>query len=233
MDAVLCPVGGGGLIAGVAFAIKSLNPNVKVYGVQAANAPSMYESVKKDKAVTIDSVATFADGIAVKTPGDMTFDIVRKYVDGIVTVTEDQIAAAILHLLERQKLIAEGAGAVSIAAAMFSDLPLEGKKTVCIVSGGNIDVNILSRVIARGLTTSGRTTTLTLALDDRPGQLLGVSQVIASCKGNVTAVHHEKSDPETPISSCILRVGMETRDFAHIEEIRKGLRSAGFHIVDD
>jgi len=233
VDAVLCPIGGGGLIAGVAFAVKSLNPNVKVYGVEAAKAPSMYESLKQGKAVTVDSVDTFADGIAVQTPGEMTLDIVRNYVDDVITVTEDQIAAAILHLLERQKLIAEGAGAVSIAAAMFSDLPLEGKKTVCIVSGGNIDVNILSRVIARGLATSGRTATLSISLNDRPGELVRVSQVIAECKGNVTAVYHERSDPNTPISSCILRVSLETRDFDHIAEIRAGLKEAGFNILEN
>ena len=232
-DAVLCPIGGGGLISGVAYAIKSLNPNIKVYGVQAANAPSMYESVKQGKAVTTETVATFADGIAVKTPGETTLEIVRNYVDDIVTVTEDQIAAAILRILERQKLITEGAGAVSAAAAMFSDLPLEGKKTVCILSGGNIDVNILSRVITRGLITSGRNTMLQIALEDKPGQLEGVSRIISNCGGNVIAVHHERSDANMPISSCILRVGMETRSFEQIEQIRNELKEAGFNIVAD
>ena len=230
-DAILCPIGGGGLIAGVAYAVKSLNPEVKIYGVQAANAPSMYESLKKGKAVTIPTVATFADGIAVKTPGETTLEIVRNYVDDIVTVTEDQIAAAILRLLERQKLITEGAGAVSVAAAMFSDLPLDGKKTVCILSGGNIDVNILSRVITRGLITSGRNTLLQIALEDKPGQLQGVSNIIAECGGNVISVHHERSDPNMPISSCTLRIGMETRSFEQIREIRDRLTAAGFHIV--
>ena len=233
VDAVLCPVGGGGLISGVAYAIKSLNPSIKVYGVQAANAPSMYESIRKGEAVTINSVATFADGIAVKTPGAETFDIVSKYVDEIVTVTEDQIAAAILRLLERQKLITEGAGAVSVAAAMFSGLPLEGRKTVCILSGGNIDVNILSRVITRGLITSGRNTTLQIALEDKPGQLEGVSRVISRCGGNVIAVHHERSDANMPIASCILRVGMETTSFEQIDLIRKSLTEEGFRIVSE
>lgn len=231
VDAVLCPVGGGGLIAGVAYAIKSLNPRVKIYGVQASNAPSMYESVKQGRSVTVPTVATFADGIAVKTPGETTLELVNRYVDDIVTVTEDQIAAAILRLLERQKLITEGAGAVSIAAAMFSDLPLEGKKTVCILSGGNIDVNILSRVITRGLTTSGRNYMVQIALEDKPGQLEGVSRIISKCGGNVTAVHHERSDANMPITSCILRIGMETRDFDQIEEIRSELTKAGFHII--
>ena len=231
VDAVICPVGGGGLISGVSFAIKSLNPKVKVYGVQAANAPGMYESIHQGKKVTTKTVATFADGIAVKTPGDTTLELTKKYVDDIVTVTEDQIAAAILRLLERQKLITEGAGAVSVAAAMFSDLPLENKKTVCILSGGNIDVNILSRVITRGLITSGRNATLSIALEDKPGQLEGVSHIISKCGGNVTSVHHEKSDANMPISSCILRIGMETRSFEQIQEITDALEQAGFNIV--
>ncbi|MBQ9031947.1 MAG: threonine ammonia-lyase [Parasporobacterium sp.] len=230
-DAVLCPIGGGGLISGVAYAIKSLNPRIRIYGVQAANAPSMYESIRRQQPVTIKTVDTFADGIAVKTPGETTYEIIRKYVDEIVTVTEDQIAAAILRLLERQKLITEGAGAVSVAAAMFSDLPLEGKKTVCILSGGNIDVNILSRVITRGLITSGRNTMLQIALEDKPGQLEGVSHIISECGGNVISVHHERSDPNMPISSCILRVGMETASFEQIRRIRETLTAEGFHIV--
>lgn len=230
-DAILCPIGGGGLIAGVAYAVKSLNPAVKIYGVQAANAPSMYKSRKEGKSVTIKTVATFADGIAVKTPGETTFEIVQNYVDDIVTVTEDQIAAAILRLIERQKLVTEGAGAVSVAAAMFSDLPLDGKKTVCILSGGNIDVNILSRVITRGLITSGRSAMLQIALEDKPGQLEGVSHIISKCGGNVISVHHERSDANMPIASCILRVGMETRSFEQIEEIRNELIRAGFQIV--
>jgi len=231
-DCVLCPIGGGGLISGVAYAIKSLNPDIKIYGVQAANAPGMYESFREGSSVTVESVATFADGIAVKTPGETTLKIVSQYVDDIVTVTEDQIAAAILRLLERQKLITEGAGAVSVAAAMFSDLPLEGKKCVCILSGGNIDVNILSRVITRGLITSGRNTMLQIALEDKPGQLEGVSRIISQCGGNVISVHHERSDPNMPISSCILRVGMETASFEQIQNIRNELTKAGFRIYD-
>ena len=150
-EAVVVPIGGGGLISGVAYAVKHLSPNVKVYGVQAANAPGMYESRHEGKLVTLDTVSTFADGIAVKHPGDTTFALTQEYVDDIVTVSEDEIAAAILAMIEKQKLISEGAGAVSVAAAMFGKLPIVGKKTVCIVSGGNIDVNILSRVITRGL----------------------------------------------------------------------------------
>ena len=232
VDAVICPIGGGGLISGVAYAIKTLNPGVKVYGVQAENAPSMARSVETGEAVTLDTVQTFADGIAVKHPGDVTFEMVRKYVDQVVTVSEDEIAAAILALIEKQKLIAEGAGAVSVAAAMFHKLPIEGKKVVCIVSGGNIDVNILSRVITRGLVTAGRNSMLQIALEDKPGQLLGVSQIVSECGANVVSVHHERSDANMAVTSCFLTVGMETRDFEQIAEIRQRLTEAGFKIVN-
>ena len=232
VDAVICPIGGGGLISGVAYAIKTLNPDVKVYGVQAENAPSMAESVRKGETITLDTVQTFADGIAVKHPGDVTFDIVQKYVDQVVTVSEDEIAAAILALIEKQKLIAEGAGAVSVAAAMFHKLPIEGKKVVCLISGGNIDVNILSRVITRGLVTAGRNAMLQIALEDKPGQLLGVSQIVSECGANVVSVHHERSDANMAVTSCFLKVGMETRDFDQIEEIRRRLTEAGFKIVN-
>ena len=179
VDAVIVPVGGGGLISGVAFAIKSLKPTCKVYGVQAAGAPSMANSLHEHHQITLDTVSTFADGIAVKHPGDTTYQMVEKYVDDVVTVSEDEIAAAILALIEKQKLIAEGAGAVSVAAAMFHKLPLEGKKVVCLISGGNIDVNILSRVITRGLVMSGRNANLMIALEDKPGQLQGVSEIVS------------------------------------------------------
>ena len=232
VDAVICPIGGGGLISGVAYAIKTLNPGVKVYGVQAENAPSMARSVETGEAVTLETVQTFADGIAVKHPGDVTFEMVRKYVDQVVTVSEDEIAAAILALIEKQKLIAEGAGAVSVAAAMFHKLPIEGKKVVCIVSGGNIDVNILSRVITRGLVTAGRNSMLQIALEDKPGQLLGVSQIVSECGANVVSVHHERSDANMAVTSCFLTVGMETRDFEQIAEIRQRLTEAGFKIVN-
>jgi len=198
VEAVIVPVGGGGLIAGVACAIKSLNPRVKVYGVQAENAPSMARSRQMDEIVTLDTVATFADGIAVKTPGDVTYAMAKRFVDDVVTVSEDEIAAAILALIEKQKLIAEGAGAVSVAAAMFGRLPIEGRKTVCVVSGGNIDVNILSRVITRGLVMGGRNSVLQIALEDKPGQLVGVSRIISDCGGNVVSVTTSARTPIWP-----------------------------------
>lgn len=233
VDVVLVPVGGGGLIAGVAYAIKSLRPNVQVYGVQAAGAASMFESVTHNEQVTLPSVATFADGIAVKRPGDLTFELVNQYVDGVMTVTEDEIATAILTLMEKQKLVAEGAGAVSVAAAMFGKVDLTGKKAVCLVSGGNIDVNILSRVITRGLVMSGRNTNLIIALEDKPGQLQGVSEIISRCGGNVVSVFHDRGDASMAINSCFLKLGLETRDHQQIEDIRAALTAEGFVLVNE
>lgn len=229
---MIVPIGGGGLISGVAYAIKSLNPSVKVYGVQASGAPSMVQSFEKHHIECLPSVSTIADGIAVKEPGEHTFDLCEKYVDGIVTVSEDEICAAILALMEQQKLIAEGAGAVSVAAAMFNKVPVEGKKTICLVSGGNIDVTILSRVINRGLTKSGRNCVLTLELIDKPGQLMRVAQVIAQHGANILSSHHERNGENANVNACILRVVMETRNAEHVEEIRKALLADGFRILD-
>ena len=233
LDAVIVPIGGGGLISGVAFAVKSLNPKVKVYGVQAAGAPSMYRSIQQHEQLTLDSVATFADGIAVKHPGDLTYQICSQYVDEIVTVTDDEIATAILALIEKHKMIAEGAGAVAVAAAMFGKVDLQGKKAVCVVSGGNIDVTILSRVISRGLMKEGRSTDITVALADKPGQLVAVSQIIAATGANVVSVRHDRSDENMDINSCLLRLRMETRNHAHVEEVKRVLREAGYQIVEN
>lgn len=231
LDAVIVPIGGGGLISGVACAIKSVSPNVKVYGVQAAGAPSMYNALKNGHIETLDSVSTIADGIAVKTPGDLTFEMVNKYVDDIALVTEDEIAAAILSLIEKQKMIAEGAGAVSLAAAMFNKFPLQGKKVVSLISGGNIDVTSLSRVIDRGLMKSGRTTTLLIELVDKPGQLMAVSRIIAEKGGNVISVHHEKDGDTESINGCYLRLTLETRNYEHVQEIMSALKNEGFKII--
>ena len=232
IDAVVVPIGGGGLISGVAFTIKNLKPNIKVYGVQAANAPSMYESLRQKKQITLDTVSTFADGIAVKHPGDNTFELVSKYIDEVVTVSEDEIAMAILTLMERQKLVAEGAGATSVAAVLADKVPVDGKNVVCVVSGGNIDVNILSRVLTRGLKSSGRNVNMQIALEDKPGQLVLVSTIISQCGGNIINVRYERSDLNMPISSCYLTIGMETKNFDHIKLIKEKLTEAGLKIVN-
>lgn len=232
VQAVVVPIGGGGLISGVAFAIKTLRPDVKVFGVQAAGAPSMAKSLKDGKPCHLDSVSTIADGIAVKAPGTLTYEMCRKYVDEVVTVTDEEVAAAILALIEQQKLVAEGAGAVAVAAAMFGKVPIEGLRTVCLVSGGNIDVNILSRVITRGLSKSGRNYTFTLDLDDKPGQLSGVCSVIGSMGGNIISVTHERINTSTEINGCTIRIELETRDKQHIDEIRKALTEASYKVLN-
>lgn len=231
IDAVIVPIGGGGLISGIAFTIKSLKPTCKVYGVQASGAPSMYNSIDHHKIETLENVSTIADGIAVKRPGKLTFEFCEKYVDEICTVTDDEVSTAILALIERQKMIAEGAGAVAVAAAMFNKFDIKGKKVACIVSGGNIDVNILSRVINRGLLMSGRSTEITLEVIDRPGMLSEASRIISEVGGNVVAVHYDQTGENTHVNGCYLRLRLETRDFEQIEAIRQALQAGGYKIV--
>ena len=231
VEAVIVPIGGGGLISGVAFALKKLNPKIKVYGVQASGAPSMLNSVEHHQIETLKRVSTVADGIAVKSPGENTFRMVNEYVDQIVTVTDDEICTAILAMIEQHKLVAEGAGAVAVAAAMFNKVPIKGKKTVCLVSGGNIDVTILSRVINRGLLKEGRTADLTIELLDKPGQLLGVSGIIADLGGNVVAVHHDRASEGSDVNACILKMQLETRDHEHVELIKAALTDAGYTLL--
>ncbi len=231
LDAVVVPLGGGGLISGIAFTLKTLNPNIKVYGVEAGGAPSMKRSIDAGKIVELETAATIADGIAVKKPGTNTYELVNKYVDEVVTVTDDEISAAILALMEQQKLVTEGAGAAAVAAVMFGKVDTSGKKTVCLLSGGNIDVTILSRVIKRGLLMSGRSCQLTVELVDKPGQLVGVSKIIADLGGNVTSVHHERANEGSDVNGCYLRIMLETKNFEHIELIKKTLADKGFKLV--
>ncbi len=231
LDAVIVPIGGGGLISGIAYTIKAINPSVKVYGVQAQGAPSMRNSVRDHEIEELASVSTIADGIAVKKPGNLTYEICSKYVDEIVTVNDDEISAAILALMEQHKLVTEGAGAVAVAAAMFNKVDIKGKKVVCLLSGGNIDVTILSRVIKRGLLMSGRTCQLIIELMDKPGQLKHVSRIIADLGGNVISVHHERANEGSDVNGCYLRLVLETKNYEHIEEIKKALIDFGFKLL--
>lgn len=230
IDAIVVPIGGGGLISGIAYTAKQIRPSVKVYGVQVAGAPSMYNSVKDGEIECLSSVSTIADGIAVKQPGENTFHYVSEYVDEIALVTDDEVASAILALIEKQKMIAEGAGATAVAAVMAGKFDLKGKRVVAVVSGGNIDVTSLSRVIDRGLLNSGRSSSLLIELIDKPGQLKEISRIIADCGGNVTGVHYEKGNTES-VNGCFLRIEMETRDFEHVNLITKTLRDEGFKLV--
>ena len=230
IDAIVVPIGGGGLISGVAYTAKQIRPSIKIYGVQAAGAPSMYNSVKDGDVERLTSVSTIADGIAVKQPGENTYSIVKEYVDEIALVSDDEVSSAILALIEKQKMIAEGAGAVAVAAVMFNKFNLKNKRVVAVVSGGNIDVTSLSRVIDRGLLKSGRSSSLLIELIDKPGQLKDISRIIADCGGNVTGVHYEKGDTES-VNGCFLRIEMVTRDFEHVNLITKSLRDEGFKLV--
>ena len=230
IDAIVVPIGGGGLISGIAYTVKQIRPSVKVYGVQASGAPSMYNSVKDGEIECLSSVSTIADGIAVKQPGENTFHYVGEYVDEVALVTDDEVSSAILALIEKQKMIAEGAGATAVAAVMFDKFNLKDKRVVAVVSGGNIDVTSLSRVIDRGLLKSGRSSSLLIELIDKPGQLKEISRIIADCGGNVTGVHYEKGNTES-VNGCFLRIEMETRDFEHVTLITKTLRDEGFKLV--
>lgn len=229
-EVVLVPIGGGGLISGVACAIKSLKPNCKVYGVQAAGAPSMLNSIRDGKIETLAEVNTVADGIAVKQPGDLTFALCQKYVDGIVTVTEDEIASAILLLLEKHKVVAEGAGAVSVAAAMHNKVDIKGKKTVCVISGGNVDINILDRIIDKGLQVNGRLTKFAVTMMDKPGQLIQLLQIIANAGGNVFNVNHDRMVQTIAVGKCVVDVTIETRNKKHSEELIAELSAKGYDV---
>lgn len=231
VEQVVCPIGGGGLISGIALAIKSLKPSCKVIGVQAATVPSMYESCKAGKITTVPDGDTLADGIHVLTPGNMTFEMCQKYVDEIVTVTEDEIAAAILALMEGQKTVAEGAGATTVAACMFGKVDISEKKTVCVVSGGNVDVTTLSRIITKGLTKSGRITEITTKVVDKPGSLIQVLQVVSGCGANILSVNHEREAKDSDVGACLVTMVLETRNEAHVEEIKAALREKGYSLL--
>ena len=233
VDAVFVAIGGGGLASGVACAIKSMKPDCKVYGVQAAGAPSMYDSINKGEIIELKSVSTIADGIAVKKPGNLTFEMCKKYLDGIVTVTEDEIATAILTLMETQKTVAEGAGATSVAAAMFNKVPeVKGKNIVCVISGGNIDVSILSRVITKGLTKTGRITEIQTKVLDKPGQLINLLQLVSNAGANIINIDHHREVKKSDVNSCIVSMVLETKNVEHSNEICKTLQENGYEIFE-
>jgi threonine dehydratase len=230
LGAVLVPVGGGGLISGIAVAIKTKHPGVSVIGVETELLPSMLAALDEDRLVTLEPASSLADGIAVKRAGELTFAHVRKYVDQIVTVSEEEIASAILFLLEKEKTVVEGAGAVSVAALLNrKSRGLEGRRVVAIVSGGNIDVNVMARVIERGLVRDGRLVRIVVALQDRPGQLAKVSAVVATHQANVIEVHHSRAFSNR-FGDTTLQLTLETRGPAHVEEILRALRERGYQV---
>ena len=231
VEQVVCPIGGGGLISGIAFAIKSLKPDCKVIGVQAGTVASMYESRRAGKVTTVADGDTIADGIHVLTPGELTFELCQKYVDEIVTVSEDEIAAAILALMEGQKTVAEGAGATPVAACLYGKVDMS-KKTVCVVSGGNVDVTTLSRILTKGLAKTGRIVELKTKVVDKPGQLTHLLQIIADTGANIMSVDHKREDKEAEVNVCVVSMVLETRNPAHVEQIRTALKAAGYELLD-
>ena len=230
MEAVLVPVGGGGLLSGMAVALKALAPAVKVLGVETELLPSMLASIEEGRLVTVDAATSLADGIAVKRPGEITFRHVQKYVDEIVTVSEEEIASAILYLLEKEKTVSEGAGAVTVAALLNHKVRgLEGRRVVAVVSGGNIDVNVVARVIERGLVRDGRLVRINVALQDKPGQLAKVSAVVATHRANVIEAHHGRAFSHR-FGDTTLQLTLETRGPDHIEDILRALRERGYQV---
>lgn len=232
VEQIIVPVGGGGLISGIALAVKSLKPGVKIIGVQAQNVPSMALSFREKTIRTVPDAPTIADGIHVLTPGDLTFEMCREYVDEVVTVTEDEICAAIVALIEGPKAVAEGAGATSVAAFLFDKVDTS-LVTAAVVSGGNVDITTLSRIITKGLIRTGRIATIAAKIPDRSGELSRMLTVIAGSGANILSINHEREDAKSEVNMCLVSITMETRDSAHIDRIRQDILSRGYAIVEE
>jgi threonine dehydratase len=228
LEAVVVPIGGGGLISGVACALKESNPKIRVVGVQTEKLPSMLRAREAGAPITVKAEGTIADGIAVRRAGELTLPLVSRYVDEIVTVDDEEIANAILILLEKEKTLAEGAGAAALAALLQSKINLHHRRTVALVSGGNIDVTLLAKIIERGLVKDGRLLRLRVSLRDRPGALLGLIQVLSREHANIMEVIHNRAYYGVSLGETVVDVTLETRGAAHIAAIRHALREAGF-----
>ncbi|MDQ0337680.1 threonine dehydratase [Caldalkalibacillus uzonensis] len=231
VDSIVCPIGGGGLIAGIALAVKASHPHIKVYGVQAAQCPSMLSSLNAQQLVQVTTQGTIADGIAVKRPGKLTFDLVQQYVDDVVTVSEDEIARTMLYLLERSKLLVEGSGAVSLAALLNGKLNLKQQKVAVIISGGNVDITFVSRIIELGLIEAGRYLSIVTVVPDRPGNLSRLLTLLADLKANVISVNHYRISPRLKPGQTEIEIAMETRDHKHIKAIETKLTESGYHFI--
>ena len=227
---IIVPIGGGGLISGIAAAAKSLKPSIKIIGVQAEGSASTYEARKRDEIVELESVCTIADGIAVKRTGELTFSMIQKYVDDIITVNDEEIAHAILTLLERSKFVVEGAGAVGAAALIYNKIDIQGRNAVVVISGGNIDANVISRIIEKGLVQSGRYIRLTTIIEDRPGTLHTLLKTVASTRANVISIFHDRLKQSVPLGRSELVLELETRDSNHVQELLQILRENGYQI---
>jgi threonine dehydratase len=227
LDGIVVPVGGGGLISGVASVVKKKRPGVKIIGVQSVNAPAGFLSLKQKKRVEVTVKPTLADGIAIRRIGAINFPILQRSVDEIVTVDEEEIASAILLLMERKRVVAEGAGAAPLAALLANKKKTRPKKVVLVISGGNIDVNLLDRIIEKGLSQTGRMVRLAVLLRDIPGSLLRLTRLMAEHHANILHIVHERADRDIPIGFTRVTLVLETRSPDHIREIQEGLRNSG------
>lgn len=228
IDYILVPIGGGGLASGIALAAKEIAPDIKIIGVESSEAPSMQFSLASGSVKTITAANTIADGISVKTPGKLTFEVCRKYLDDIVTVSDEEVAGAILMLMERAKMVVEGAGAVGLAALINKKIIIKDKRVVVIISGGNIDFNIITRIIERGLARVGRKTLIRTNIEDRPGSLQKVLALLAALDANIISIRHNHYHPGIPITQAEVELELETRDQKHIDEIKNALAMEGY-----
>lgn len=230
VEAVVAPVGGGGLLGGLAFALKSLRPGVKVYGVQSAASPAVYHNLKGGPVGEGASSASIADGIIVRRPGEITLDLIRKYVDDVVLVDDEEISQAILMLLERAKVVSEGAGAAGLAGLIHDRLKIEGLNVVAVISGGNIDVNLLSTIIERGLIRSGRRLRIKTVISDRPGSLRKIISLVSNLKVNIISIVHDRSDPGVPLREAEVEFVLETMDREHVRKVTSTIENAGYSL---
>jgi threonine dehydratase len=228
LEAVVVPIGGGGLISGIACAVKEMRPEVHVVGVQAARMPSMLEALKVHRPTTIATNPTIADGIAVRRAGERTLQLIEKYVDEVVAVEEEEIASGILTLLEREKMLAEGAGAAAVAALLHRKTKLKNKKTVALVCGGNIDVTLLSRIIQRGLVKDARLVRLQIHLSDRPGSLHQLTKIIAAHHANIVELQFDRAYYGVSLGDTLIDITLETRGKEQIQRILEALVAAGY-----
>lgn len=230
VDIIVVPAGGGGLLAGVAAAVKQVNPRVKVYGVQAEGASAIAQSYAEKKLVTTDSASTIADGIAVKAPGDITVELINKYADGVVTVSDTEIADAILLLMERCKQIVEPAGATPLAAVLSGKLDVKGKRVVCVMSGGNIDVSFIQSIIERGLVARNRRMKFIVTLLDRPGSLVQLLNIIADAGANILTVQHDKVNARLNPNETDVHIACEVGGAKHGHDVIEKLKARGYRL---
>ncbi len=230
VEAIICPVGGGGLIAGIAMAVKEKNPHISVYGVQTFACPSMKQSLLENKPVMVEATPTMADGIAVKKPGQKTFEIVQKYVDDIYCVDEMEIARTMLMVLERNKLLVEGSGACSLSALLYEKMKLKEKKVVAVLSGGNVDMNFISRIIEHGMVESGRYAHFTITLKDKPGELQRLLDSITNLDANIQSVDLNRIGKNIYPGYAQLEISVETKNHDHIQQLHKVLTKKDYNL---